>query len=100
MPPEMKSVHDGFIQRYLKTGEKRVVGSERQVTAIAKNGRSVICMLKVNEMRVGEERLFVGLLHDITEMSRLLETVEQVCVCCCVHVYMCVCVHAHVKAIC
>ena len=35
MPPEMKSVHDGLIQRYLKSCGKHAVGSEPQMMAFA-----------------------------------------------------------------
>ena len=81
VPPEHKNAHDGYIQRYLETGEKRVIGRERQVLAVTKDGKYLLCMLKLNELVVAEERMFVGMLYDITEMARLLETVEQVCVC-------------------
>ena len=55
-----------------------VIGTERKVLAITKDGAYRVCLLKLNEMAVAEEKYFVGMLHDITDMDRLLETVEQV----------------------
>lgn len=79
MPPEVAAHHDEYIKRYVDTGVARIIGKSREVLARTKDGRGLLCELKLNEIRVNcTGRYFVGLLHDITELKRLLGTVEQI----------------------
>lgn len=70
MPQPHKYQHDGYIKQYLETGQARVIGVTREVQAWHKNGNIVPMELGITEMRVGEEVLFVGMLHDITDRLR------------------------------
>jgi hypothetical protein len=46
----------------MDTGVARIIGSSREVQAVAKDGTIVICDLRLNEIKVGDgsERFFVG----------------------------------------
>ncbi|MCU0865658.1 MAG: ATP-binding protein [Planctomycetes bacterium] len=67
LPPEHAAAHDGYIRRYLGGAPPRIIGFPREVTAVRGDGTTVPIGLAVNEARVGDERLFVGILRDMTE---------------------------------
>lgn len=58
--------HDGYVQSYLDGGPPKIIGTGRLVTGLRKDGRTVPLDLAVSEMKVGERRLFSGLMRDIT----------------------------------
>lgn len=67
MPTPYRENHDQFIQRYLRTGEKRIIGIGRVVTGLRKNGSTFPMELQVGEMSLAGKRHFTGFVHDITE---------------------------------
>lgn len=69
--------HDDHIRRYLETGEKRIIGIGREVTARKKDGTLFPVDLGVSEFRVGDVRKFTGILRDVTERRRLEAQVRQ-----------------------
>jgi PAS domain S-box-containing protein len=77
MPSPWREEHDGYLARYLETGEKRIIGIGREVLGRKKDGTTFPVELAVAEARVGEERLFVGSLRDISERKRLEEQFLQ-----------------------
>jgi len=73
MPSPYRAKHDGHLARYLATGEKRVIGINREVVALRKDGTEFPADLAVAEMRLGESRMFTGIIRDITEAKRAAE---------------------------
>ncbi len=67
MPEPYRAEHDGYIDRYKKTGEKRVIGIGREVVGRRKDGSTFPMYLSVGEGRLGNDRIFVGIVHDVTE---------------------------------
>ena len=61
-----KSAHDGYIRRYLATGEARIIGLGREVPARRKDGSSVPIHLSVSEFVAHGERYFAGIIHDLS----------------------------------
>jgi len=59
--------HDGYISRYLETGEKRLMNSAREVRGLNKDGRVFPMELDVSEMVLEGQRLFIGIARDISE---------------------------------
>ncbi|WP_082835803.1 PAS domain S-box protein [Croceicoccus bisphenolivorans] len=59
--------HDGYIRRYLETGERRIIGSSRRVFGRRKDGTTFPHELCVGEAFGGGRRLFAGFLHDLSE---------------------------------
>ena len=66
MPPPHRAQHQEYIDRYLATGEARIIGIGREVEAERKDGSVLPVYLSVSEFRVGAERRFAGVLHDIS----------------------------------
>jgi two-component system, LuxR family, sensor kinase FixL len=67
MPEPHRSAHDGYIQRYLQTGEKRIIGIGRVVEGQRADGTVFPMELSVGEARTGEHRAFTGFIRDLTE---------------------------------
>ena len=67
MPEPYRSQHDGYLSRYLATGEKRIIGIGRAVTALHKSGRTFPIELAVGEVKSGRSHIFTGFIRDLTE---------------------------------
>jgi len=80
MPSPYKDEHATYIANYLRTGEPKVIGKGREAIARRKDGTTFPMDLAVSEMRLGEQRMFTGILRDITERKlaeeELLEAKE------------------------
>ena len=50
MPPDTASAHDSNVQRYQKTGEKRIIDTKRMVDCISKSGEHILVELMVHEI--------------------------------------------------
>ena len=77
MPPPYAEQHDGYISRYLTTGEKRIIGIGREVVGRRKDGSTVPVHLSVGEMSVGGERKFTGIIHDLTARLQIEEQLRE-----------------------
>lgn len=67
MPSPYREAHDGYIGRYLTTGERRIIGFGRVVVGERKDGSTFPMELSVGEMRSGAHRHFTGFVRDLTE---------------------------------
>lgn len=67
MPAPYRDEHDGYIGRYLETGEKKIIDIEREVEGRRKDGSVFPVELAVSEIGLEAQRMFVGILRDITE---------------------------------
>ena len=77
MPEPYHSQHDGYLHRFVQTGEARIIGSGREVTGLRKNGTTFPMDLSVGEMRIGNERKFTGMVHDVTERKKAEEELRE-----------------------
>jgi two-component system, LuxR family, sensor kinase FixL len=77
MPSPYREGHDGYLARYLATGERRIIGIGRVVVGERKDGTTFPMELAVGEMRSNDQRFFTGFVRDLTERqdteSRLQE---------------------------
>ncbi len=67
MPEPDRSAHDGYLQRYIDHGEARIIGRGRRVVGLRKDGSTFPMDLAVSEMMLGDQRMFVGLVRDLSE---------------------------------
>ena len=77
MPSPYRESHDGYISRYLATGERRIIGLGRVVTAQRKDGSTFPIELAVGEVKAEGHRLFTGFLRDLTERQRTLRRLQE-----------------------
>ncbi|MBF0255942.1 MAG: diguanylate cyclase [Gammaproteobacteria bacterium] len=78
MPEPLASRHDGFIQHYLHSGEKRVIGVGRDVEGLHRDGHLIPLALGVSEVSVDGERLFIGILQDISLQKQAEQTLIEI----------------------
>jgi len=62
--------HDGYIRKYLETGEKRIIGIGREVIGVRKDGSRFPLELSVREIAHPDGVRFLGLVRDITARKR------------------------------
>jgi two-component system sensor kinase FixL len=67
MPSPYREEHDSYLERYLSTGERRIIGIGRVVVGERKDGSTFPMELAVGEARTGEVRFFTGFVRDLTE---------------------------------
>jgi len=67
MPAPYRDQHDGYLARYLSTGEKRIIGVDRVVVGRRKDGSTFPMKLAVGEMQSGGKTYFTGFIRDLTE---------------------------------
>jgi len=66
-PEPYRSEHDTYIEKYLESGQAKIIGIGREVTGQRKSGRSFPMDLAVTEMWLFGQRKFVGIIRDLTE---------------------------------
>lgn len=70
--------HDGYIQHYLHSGEARIVGQgPREVRGRRRDGETLELELAVSEAWIGNQRIFIGAMRDISERKRLEAHLRQ-----------------------
>jgi PAS domain S-box-containing protein len=67
MPEPFQTEHDQYLKNYLETGVSKIIGIGREVIGLRKDGSTFPMDLGVTEMRMGESRMFTGIVRDITE---------------------------------
>nr|WP_247897040.1 MHYT domain-containing protein [Azospirillum argentinense] len=60
------SAHDGYMAHFRETGERRIIGVGREVEGRRKDGSLFPLELSVAEWHDGRQRLFTGIMRDIT----------------------------------
>jgi PAS domain S-box-containing protein len=76
---EHASRHDQYMERYLRTGETRVMGTKRILPARRKDGSEFAIQLSLVDVPVehGEERMFCGFILDVNDQQMLESWMKQ-----------------------
>jgi two-component system sensor kinase FixL len=77
MPDPDRSQHDGYLRRYLTTGEKRIIGIGREVTGLRKDGSTFPVDLSVGDGSNGSRPFFTAVVRDITERKDMQAKLSQ-----------------------
>jgi two-component system sensor kinase FixL len=77
MPEPDSERHDGYIERYLSTGERRIIGIGRVVTGLRKDGSTFPMELAVGEALSADQRIFTGFVRDLTDKYRTEAQVQE-----------------------
>jgi len=67
MPSPYRESHDGYLDRYRNTGERRIIGIGRVVVGQRRDGSTFPMELEVGEMKTAGKRAFTGFVRDLTE---------------------------------
>jgi two-component system sensor kinase FixL len=78
MPQPYRREHDGYMNRYLETGEKRIIGVDRVVVGQRKDGSTFPMKLAVGETRTGGRRFFTGFVRDLTEREESAARLQEI----------------------
>lgn len=81
MPEPDRSLHDGYIDNYQRTGRKKIIGIGREVRGRRKNGSTFPFRLAVSEVFYDNKKIYAGIVHDLTKEraaeDRLLHHTEE-----------------------
>lgn len=70
MPAADAASHDGYIGRFIATGERRIIGIGRIVVGKRRDGSEFPMELSVGEARSDGHRIFTGFIRDLTEQQQ------------------------------
>jgi two-component system sensor kinase FixL len=70
MPSPYRENHDDYLRRYMRTGERRIIGIGRVVVGERKDGSTFPMELAVGEMRSSDRHFFTGFIRDITQRQQ------------------------------
>ena len=77
MPAPYREAHDGYLTRYLQTGEPHIIGIGRDVRGQRRDGTTFPMALAVSEVRLDDRRLFTGIVHDLSARVQAEEALRQ-----------------------
>lgn len=77
MPQPFASEHTGYIQKYLRSGEARIIGIGREVQARRRDGSLFPADLAVSQFYDGRP-MFTGILRDLSDRKRMEAEVLQI----------------------
>jgi len=77
MPGPYRGQHDGYLGRYMRTGERRIIGIGRLVVGQRRDGTTFPMELSVGEVRSSERRFFIGFVRDLTERQETQQRLQD-----------------------
>jgi two-component system, LuxR family, sensor kinase FixL len=72
MPSPDRERHDQYLENYLQTGKRKIIGIGRVTTALHRDGNTFPIELAVGEAWLGSRRIFTGFVRDLTERQQTL----------------------------
>ena len=78
MPQPYQKEHDSYLSNYQQTGKKKIIGSDQEVVALHKSGRTFPIRLGVGQVNIeGHNPLFVGFVTDISARREMEEKIRK-----------------------
>jgi PAS domain S-box-containing protein len=78
MPGHYRDAHDGYLNNFHRTGERKIIGIGREVIGQRKDGSTFPMHLSVGETKQEEgSSIFVGIIHDLTERERVERVLRE-----------------------
>ena len=66
MPNPHRDAHDTYIQNYIQTGVRKIIGIGREVMGLRKDQSTFPLRLSISEVQLPERMVFTGILHDLS----------------------------------
>lgn len=73
-----KPQHDTYLNNYVTTGIKKIIGIGREVEGKRKDGTQFPFFLSISETHLRDERFFAGVVHDISEIKAAEENLKNI----------------------
>lgn len=67
MPEPDRSLHDGYMDNYHRTGRKKIIGIGREVRGRRKDGSTFPFRLAVSEVFYDDKTIYAGIVHDLSK---------------------------------
>lgn len=77
MPSPYHEEHDRYLENYLSTGRKKIIGIGREVVGRRKDSTTFPMYLSVGEGILNGEQIFVGIVHDLTSRTMTARRVQD-----------------------
>ncbi len=77
MPSPYTEQHNLYLENYLETGQKSIIGSGREIVGQRQDGSIFPIYLAVNELKIQQQTMFTGIISDITELKRTQQDLQK-----------------------
>ena len=77
MPDPYREEHDGYLERFRRTGEKRIIGIGREVLGQRKDGTIFPLELAVGQVQAAGRQFFAGFLKDVSARQQSEQRLEE-----------------------
>ncbi|TVP87684.1 MAG: EAL domain-containing protein [Pseudomonadaceae bacterium] len=77
MPEPHRSHHDSYIHNYMGSGLGGIIGKGRELEGLHKDGHRFPIEIGIAEVKQEGERLFIGMIRDITERKKGEDEIRQ-----------------------
>jgi len=77
MPSPHRGLHNGYLDNYLRTGERKIIGIGREVHGMRKDGILFPFRLSISEVILKDRRIFTGIIHDLTEQKHFEQALNE-----------------------
>jgi PAS domain S-box-containing protein len=77
IPERLREQHRRGVERYVRSGEKRIPWTGVELPALHKDGHEVPCEISFGEWREDGRHLFTGFVRDITERVRSRDELKE-----------------------
>ncbi|MEE8349922.1 MAG: response regulator [Acidobacteriota bacterium] len=77
MPAPDHEQHEEYINQYLRTGHRKIIGIGREVMGRRKDGSTFPMDLAISEIKLGNQRIFTGIIRDISERKEAERNLTQ-----------------------
>ena len=77
MPEPYNAEHDSYLQNYLRTGVRKIIGIGREVVGQRKDRSTFPMDLAVSEFHLDSKRHFTGLVHDISQRKQTEQALRE-----------------------
>jgi PAS domain S-box-containing protein len=77
MPSPYREEHDRYLENFHRTGEKKIIDIGREVAGQRKDGSVFPMDLSVGEAKEGDDSIFVGIIHDLSQYQRAEQEIRE-----------------------
>lgn len=77
VPSEIRSNHDGYVNRHRTEGTNRIVGTSREVQLQRKDGVRIWALLSLSQIEIRGKKHYTAFVQDVTKERDAREMMEQ-----------------------